>query len=151
MNLSIIWLIALVVFCVIEIATIGLTSIWFAAGALAALIASFLTDVLWVQIIVFLVVSCVALVAVRPFAKKILIPKPVPTNADRVIDTQAVVTEEIDNLKGRGAVMVNGTPWTARSEGGEIIPKGCVVKVLRIEGVKLFVEPIREESESIVG
>ena len=140
MSFSLFWLIALVVFGVIEAVTVGLASIWFAIGALAALIVSFFVGVLWVQIIVFLVVSFVALAAIRPFAKKLLVPKTEATNADRVIGAEAVVTQTIDNLKGEGAVTVGGVPWTARADrADQIIPKGTTVHVLRIEGVKLFV------------
>ena len=139
---SICWAVVLVAFLVAEGVTVGLTSIWFAAGALCALIASVFTDSLVVQVVLFLVVSLAALVLLRPFARKHLEKKLVATNADRAIGAEAVVTEEINNLEGRGAAAVSGVLWTARAEGEGVIPVGETVKVLRIEGVKLIVTPV---------
>lgn len=138
---STVWLALLIVFGLAEAATVGLVSIWFAAGSLTALLSTFFTDNIWLQITIFLVVSAITLAVVRPLARKYLTPKHIFTNADRVIDREAVVIEEIDNLKGCGAVSVGGVTWTARSDSGKIIPTGETVKVLRIEGVKLFVAP----------
>ena len=140
--MQIIWLILLIVFAASEAATVGLTSIWFAAGALAALIAALLGGPLWVQITLFLAVSLLCLAAVRPLAKRLLNSRVEPTNADRVIGAQAQVTEDIDNIHGRGAVVIRGMTWSARSQDGGPISAGTMVKVLRIEGVKVFVEPI---------
>lgn len=140
--MQIIWLILLVVFAASEAVTVGLTSIWFAAGALVALIAALLGGPLWVQLTLFLAVSLLCLAAVRPLAKKHLNSRVEPTNADRVIGAQAQVTEDIDNIHGRGAVIIRGMTWSARSEDGGTIAAGTMVKVLRIEGVKVFVEPI---------
>ena len=136
---SAIWLVLLVAFAVVEALTVGLVSVWFAAGALAALLCSFFTGNIWIQISLFLAVSLVALAILRPLARKYALPTVVPTNADRVIGRQAVVTEAIDNLNGTGVVVVFGVAWTARSEDGTPIPKGSTVTVKRIEGVKLFV------------
>ena len=140
--MQIIWLILLIVFAASEAATVGLTSIWFAAGALTALIAARLGGPLWVQITLFLAVSLLCLAAVRPLAKRLLNSRVEPTNADRVIGAQAQVTEDIDNIHGRGAVVIRGMTWSARSQDGGPISAGTMVKVLRIEGVKVFVEPI---------
>ena len=140
--MQIIWLILLIVFAASEAATVGLTSIWFAAGALTALIAALLGGPLWVQITLFLAVSLLCLAAVRPLAKRLLNSRVEPTNADRVIGAQAQVTEDIDNIHGRGAVVIRGMTWSARSQDGGPISAGTMVKVLRIEGVKVFVEPI---------
>ena len=140
--MQIIWLILLIVFAASEAATVGLTSIWFAAGALTALIAALLGGPLWVQITLFLAVSLLCLAAVRPLAKRLLNSRVEPTNADRVIGAQAQVTEDIDNIHGRGAVIIRGMTCSARSEDGGTIAAGTMVKVLRIEGVKVFVEPI---------
>ena len=137
---SIVWLVLLIVFAVGEAVTVGLTSIWFAAGALGALITSTLTENLLIQIIVFLALSLVTLLLVRPLAKKFLTPRYQATNADRVIGATALVTEEIDNLKGSGLVNISGQVWTARSAHDVVIQPGREVKVLRIEGVKVFVE-----------
>lgn len=140
--MQIIWLILLIVFAASEAATVGLTSIWFAAGALTALIAALLGGPLWVQITLFLAVSLLCLAAVRPLAKRLLNSRVEPTNADRVIGAQAQVTEDIDNIHGRGAVVIRGMTWSARSQDGGPISAGTMVKVLRIEGVKVFVAPI---------
>ena len=137
---KIVWLVLLLLFAGGEAATVGLTSIWFAAGALCALIAALLGGQLWIQIALFLAVSALCLLAVRPLAKWHLNSKVEATNADRVIGEQAQVTEDIDNIRGKGAVVIRGVTWTARSEDGSSVPAGTLVKVLRIEGVKVFVE-----------
>lgn len=138
---SVVWLALLVVFAVVEAVTVGLVSVWFAAGALVALLATFFTGNIWLQIFLFLAVSLLTMAVLRPLARKYVLPTVVPTNADRVIGREAVVTEAIDNLNGKGAVIVFGVAWTARSESGEPIPGGTTVVVKRIDGVKLFVEP----------
>lgn len=139
--MQILWLVLLVVFAASEAVTVGLTSIWFAAGALVALIAALLGGAVWIQITLFLAVSLLCLAAVRPLARRHLNNKVVPTNADRVIGAQAQVTEDIDNIHGKGAVVIRGITWSARSQDGGPISAGTMVKVLRIEGVKVFVEP----------
>ena len=143
---AIVWLILLLAFAALEGVTVGLTSIWFAAGALAALIAALLHGPLWLQIALFLVVSILCLLAVRPLARKYINTQVQPTNADRVIGAEARVTEDIDNIQGKGAVSIGGIIWTARSDRDEVIPAGSLVRVLRIEGVKVFVELIKEET-----
>ena len=143
---AIVWLILLLAFAAQEGVTVGLTSIWFAAGALAALIAALLHGPLWLQIALFLVVSILCLLAVRPLARKYINTQVQPTNADRVIGAEARVTEDIDNIQGKGAVSIGGIIWTARSDSDEVIPAGSLVRVLRIEGVKVFVELIKEET-----
>ena len=137
---TVLWLIALIVFAVGEAITVGLTSVWFAVGALGALIAAGFGAALWLQVVVFLALSGVTLLLVRPLAKKFLTPRYQATNADRVIGATALVTEEIDNLKGSGLVNISGQVWTARSAHDVVIQPGREVKVLRIEGVKVFVE-----------
>ena len=138
---KLVWLVLLLIFAASEAATVGLTSIWFAAGALAALIAALLGGALWIQITLFLAVTLLCLAAVRPLAKKHLNSRVERTNADRAIGQEALVTEAIDNLNGKGAVVVFGVAWTARSEDGTPIAEGTTVTVNRIEGVKLFVSP----------
>ena len=137
---KIVWLVLLLLFAGAEAATVGLTSIWFAAGALCALIAALLGGSLWIQMTLFLAVSSLCLLAVRPLAKRHLNSKVEATNADRVIGEQAQVTEDIDNIRGKGTVVIRGVTWTARSEDGSPVPAGSLVRVLRIEGVKVFVE-----------
>ncbi len=140
MTMSLFWLAALIVFGVVEAVTVGLASIWFAAGALVALVISALNDSLWLQIVAFAAVSLISMLLARPLARKYLIPKVQPTNADRIIGAEAVVTEEVDNLRGQGLVSVAGNIWSARSDQEHtVIPLGTKVRVLRIEGVKVFV------------
>ena len=134
------WAIAVVAFVIAEIVTVQLVSIWFAAGALVALLLSLVGGELWLQFTCFLVVSLVLLALTRPLAKKYVNAHTTPTNADRLIGADCVVTEEIDNLRGTGAVSVDGKVWTARLETPDgKAPKGTVVKALRIEGVRLIV------------
>ena len=136
---SAIWLILLVVLVAGEAITVGLTFIWFAAGALGGLIVSVLGGAIWLQVVVFLVLSAVTLILVRPAAAKLLTPGISPTNADRVLSQIALVTEEIDNIAETGQVKLFGQVWSARSENGDIIPVQSRVRILRIEGVKVFV------------
>lgn len=140
LNMTFVWLIAMVGLLVVEAIVPGLVSIWFAAGALVALLLSLIGVDLWLQFICFLVVSLSLLALTRPLAKKYVNARTTPTNADRLIGADCVVTEEIDNLKGTGAVSVDGKVWSARMEAQDgKAPKGTVVKALRIEGVRLIV------------
>ena len=150
-TMTTVWVVLIVVFLVVEGATAGLTSIWFAAGALAALAAVFLDASVWLQIAVFLVVSVIALIATRPLAKKYVNKKAEPTNADKVIGGNAAVTERIDNFAGTGAVTVSGRLWTARSATDEPIEAGTLTVVRRIEGVKLIVEPATAAANTVQG
>ena len=145
---SICWLAALIVLLIVEAVTVGLVSLWFAFGALAALITSFFTHNIWVQFGVFLAVSLVSLLIIRPLARRYVTPRQVPTNADRAVGAEGVVTQVIDNLKATGQVSVKGAVWTARAEGETVIPAGATVKVLRIEGVKLIVAPVTAACQS---
>lgn len=138
------WLGAIVFFGVVEGVTAGLVSIWFVLGAAAALIAALLNATLTAQFAVFLIVSALALVATRPLVKKLRAGKPVPTNLDRVIGSAGRVTETVDNSIASGAVYVDGKTWTARSADGSILPKGQMVRIVKMEGVKLFVEKSNE-------
>lgn len=139
-NMTLFWLIAFVVLLIVEGIVPGLVSIWFAAGALAALLVSLFSDLLWLQILVFLAVSLVLLVLTRPLAKKYVNSRVTPTNADRIVGSDCVVVEEIDNLRGVGAVSADGKVWTARMDTVDgKAPKGAIVKVVRIEGVRLIV------------
>ncbi|MGI6025721.1 MAG: NfeD family protein [Candidatus Scatomorpha sp.] len=140
-NMSIVWVVLMVVFLVVEAATAGLTCIWFAIGSLAALIAALFGAQIWLQVVWFLVISFVTLYFTRPLVKKYVNSRSQPTNADMVIGKEALVTEDIDNVEATGAVSVGGKVWTARSADGVQIKAGAVVNVLRIEGVKLIVEP----------
>lgn len=141
MSMQTVWLVLLIVFAGVEGITAGLVSVWFCAGSLVALIATWLGAGLPVQIALFVIVSLVAMALVRPLARKWVQPKLVKTNADRILEQEAVVLEDIDNLRGTGQVKVGGSIWTARSAKDEVIPKGTLVRVERIEGVKAIVCP----------
>ena len=146
-NMTFVWIAAIVIFGIAEAATAGLVSIWFVAGAVAALVATELGAALWLQFATFLVVSILALTATRPLARKMLDKTIVPTNADRVLHHEAKVTETVDNENATGAVYIDGKTWTARSEDGNIIPKGKMARIVRMEGVKLYVRESKEPSE----
>ena len=135
-----VWLTALVAFVVIEIATMGLTTIWFAGGAIIALALAMLDTSFYVQLGAFLVVSIVLLVCTRPLAVKYFNGAREKTNIDSMIGKQAIVVTEIDNLKEEGQVILNGMEWSARAyKDGRVIPTGAVVEVKEIQGVKLMV------------
>ncbi len=135
----ILWLAALVFFLILEGATAQLVSIWFVIGAAAALVVSLLHGQLWLQITVFVVVSAAALILTRPIVRKLTKGRVLPTNADRILGTECLVTEAIDNITGTGAIAVDGKTWTARSADGSDIPEGTLVTVQAIEGVKAIV------------
>lgn len=139
---KIIWLILLIAFVMAEAATVSVVSLWFAAGALAALIAAMLGAQLWLQVVLFAVVSAVLLVALRPWIKKFFTPKLTRTNVDAVIGKEALVTVAIDNIQATGQIKLGGVEWTARSTDGAPIAVGTRVRVDKIEGVKVFVTPL---------
>ena len=145
--MKLIWAGLLIAFIIGEGITVGLTSIWFAAGSLGALICALLDAPLWLQITLFIVISALSLLAIRPIAHKYFNTKVEPTNADRIIGTEAVVIEDIHNLQATGAVRIGGMTWSARSEHDVPITAGTLVRVLRIEGVKVYVEVIKKEDE----
>ena len=146
MSMTTFWIIAMVVFLVIEAVTVGIVSVWFAIGALFAMVTAMLGANLWVQITVFLVVSAIALYFTRPLVKKFVNNKVEPTNADMLIGKECRVVETIDNLSGTGAVYVDGKTWTARSESDEVIPEGTLVTAKSIDGVKLIVAAPEKET-----
>lgn len=142
MNLTVIWLIALAVFIVIELVTLALTTIWFAGGALIAAVAAAFSAPLWLQIILFFLVSLVLLWFTRPLAVRYFNKDRVRTNVESMIGMQAIVTSEIYNLEGIGEVKVGGQEWSARTlYEGMRLPVGMVVVVRQVSGVKLIVEP----------
>ena len=143
---AIFWLIVVITCIVVEILTLGLTTIWFAGGALIAFIAALLSAPLWLQIILFVVVSAVMLLFTRPFAVKYINKGAVKTNYESMSGRVGEVVEQIDNLKATGCVRVSGQDWTARSVAEEeMIPVGSEVVVQKIEGVKLIVTPVKKE------
>lgn len=144
---AIFWLIVLLGCIFVEIATVSLTSIWFAAGALIAMIAAMLKLTLWQQVALFVVVSALCLLALRPLVRKFFTPRLTRTNVDAVIGTEGIVQEDIDNIASQGRIKLGAMEWTARSSSGAKIPAGSIVKVDRIEGVKAFVTPVAVEEE----
>lgn len=136
----VIWLIILAVMLVLEIISLGLTTIWFCVGAIGAAIAAALGLGILVQVLVFFVLSVVAMVLFRPIAVKFFNKEKEKTNIDEVIGKVAVVTKEIDNEMALGEVQLNGLGWTARSGDGSVIPAGERVTVVSVEGVKLIVK-----------
>ena len=141
-----IWLALAVVFLVTEAMTVTMTSLWFAAGCLAALVVGLLGGSWGLQLGAALVVSAVLLACLRPIAQKYFTPKITKTNVDSIIGAQGLVTAPIDNIVAQGQVKLNGMEWTARSTSGEIIPVGTLVKVDKIEGVKVFVTPVQVDA-----
>ena len=146
--MSLIWLAAVIVTAIAEGVTVGLVSIWFTAGALAALIVSLFWDSVMGQLVVFLVVSGLSMALLRPLARKYLATEKEATNADRTVGQKVLVTEEIDGLRGTGAVKVRDLVWTAHSADGRVIPVGTVVVVERIEGAHVIVSPADNGKES---
>ena len=139
-SMPVVWLIAMVVLLIVEGIVPGLISIWFALGALAALLSALLHAPLWLQLVWFFVVSIASLALTRPLVRKYVNGRVKPTNADMIIGKECVVTEEIDNIRGTGAVSVSGKVWTARMENdADTAAVGEVLLILRIEGVKLIV------------
>lgn len=140
---AIIWLVLLVGFLAVEGACpIHLVSIWFAVGALAALVAAVAGGEIWLQILLFFVISAGLLLSFLPIVKKCLTPKLTATNVDSLIGSTGRVTAEIDNENARGQVKLGAMEWSARSASGEKIPAGTLIRVDRIEGVKVFVTPV---------
>ena len=137
---SICWLAVFVLLIVNELATMGLTTIWFAGGAVAGFIASMLGANVVIQAVVFFVVSIVLLIFTRPFAVRYINSNKTKTNIDGLIGQEALVLEEINNIRETGCARLEGKEWTARSVDDSVIPADTVVIVERIEGVKLIVK-----------
>jgi membrane protein implicated in regulation of membrane protease activity len=145
---AIIWFVLMVVFLIAEAACpFHLISVWFAVGALAATVVALLGGAVWLQVTVFLVVSAALLASLWPLVKRVLKPNLVKTNVDALINAQGYVTATIDNLAATGQVKLGAMEWTARSTSGDPISTGTLVKVDRIEGVKVFVTPVRVTAE----
>ncbi len=139
------WLALLIILLVIEFATVGLATIWFAGGALVAFVLAAMNVNFWIQVIVFLLLSLVLLFFTRPFAVKYINSRRTRTNSEELIGQTVKVTQRIDNRSAEGQVFVNGLEWTARAvSDDQIIENGALVTVIRIEGVKLIVEPAQE-------
>ena len=143
---AIIWLVLMVVFLIVEGASVSMVSLWFGAGALAALIVALIGGEIWLQILVFFTVSIVLLAALRPLARKYFTPKLSKTNVDSVLGSTGTVLIDIDNVAAQGQVKLASMEWTARSTSGDPIPAGTLIRVDRIEGVKVFVSPLQVEA-----
>ncbi|MCC8168523.1 MAG: NfeD family protein [Clostridiales bacterium] len=140
------WLVLLIVFLAVELVTIGLTSIWFAAGALVALVIAGFGGGIGIQAAAFLAVSIILIAATRPFAQRIINSRTQKTNKDALIGTEIVIREPVNNRAQTGTAFADGKEWTVRStEDGEVLEEGTLAKVVSISGVKLIVERIRRE------
>lgn len=137
---TIFWLMTFVVLLVVEIVTLGLTTVWFALGAIAAFLAAYVGASVLVQIIVFLIVSVVLLIVTRPIVMKHFNQKRERTNAESLIGQKAIVIETIDSIHGVGRVEVNGMEWAAKTDESGLIEKDTIVSIKGIQGVKLIVE-----------
>ncbi|MCL2053756.1 MAG: NfeD family protein [Oscillospiraceae bacterium] len=138
--MTVFWIVIIAVALVLEAATVSLISVWFAAGAVAALIASSLTDSVLIQFIVFTLVSVVCVIYTRPFLKKFMQGKRTPTNSELNIGKSAIVIEEIDNERGLGRVKLDGVDWRAISGGNEVITVNTSVIVTEVQSAKLIVK-----------
>ncbi len=141
---SIVWLGLMVVLLFIEASTVSLVSVWFGAGALAALIASLCGAQLWLQVTLFFGIAIVLLLCLRPVFQKVLKPRQVATNVDAHIGARCYVTADIDNLEAKGQIKLGAMEWAARSTNGDPIAAGTLVQVDKIEGVRAFVTPVNE-------
>lgn len=137
-----VWLGLVILFLIAEGATVSLVSLWFAAGAVVAMFAALLGAGIWLQTGLFLVVSGALLLMLRPIVRRYLVPKITPTNVDSLVGSTGLVTEAIDNVTASGQVKLGAMEWTARSTTGENIPQGALIRVDRIEGVKVYVTPV---------
>ena len=147
---SIIWLVLMVIFLIAEALTVSMISLWFAAGAVVALLLSLLQLQIWLQVLLFFLVSGALLACLRPLVRRHVTPKLTPTNVDAIVGTRCMVTAEIDNVCAAGQVKLNGIEWSARSVTGQIIPEGTLVRVERVEGVKVFVIPVEKRARAEV-
>lgn len=141
---AIIWLVLMIFFIFIEASTVSIVSLWFAFGALVAMIVSFFGAEIWLQILLFAAVSCILLAALRPLVHKYFTPKLIRTNVDAIIGQTGIVLEKIDNISAQGKVKLGAVEWSARSTAQESIEPGTKVTVDRVEGVKVFVTPVKE-------
>lgn len=144
---TIIWLVLMIVFLIAEAATVVTISLWFAGGALVALVASLLGAPLWLQVALFFLVSAALLGSLRGIVRKHFTPKLERTNVDAIIGSSGYVTAEIDNIKATGTVKLGAMEWSARATAGAPIAVGTLVKVDKIEGVKVFVTPAEVPAE----
>ena len=146
---AIFWLGAMIVFLLAEAATVTLVSIWFAAGALAAIVVALLGGGIGLQVVVFLAVAALMLISLRGVVRKFIRPKIVRTNVDALAGTTGFVTTPLNNVAALGQVKLNGMEWSARSTDGSHISEGTLVKVDRVEGVKVFVSLAAQPAQTL--
>ncbi len=138
------WLALMFAFIVVEASTVSVVSLWFAAGALVAMITDILGGPIWLQVFLFVAVSGVLLLLLRPITKKYFTPKLTRTNVDAVVGTMGMVLEDIDNTAATGRVKLGAMEWSARSTKDEVIPAGTLIRADKVEGVKVFVTVVKE-------
>lgn len=141
---AVVWLVLLLFFILAEAATVTIVSLWFAVGALVAMIASMLGAQVWLQTVLFVGVSLILLLSLRPITRKYFTPRLVKTNVDSLPGSQGLVITKIDNVTSQGQVKLGAMEWTARSTTGQVIEVGTRIRVDRIEGVKVFVSEVQE-------
>lgn len=136
-----IWMALMVLFAAVEAATVSLVSLWFVGGSLAAMVVCLLGGSPLLQVLSFVLVSAALLACLRPFVRKFVTPQKTATNADLALGREAYLTETVDNLRGTGALKLDGREWSVRSMDGRVLPEGTLVKVVKLEGVRLYVQP----------
>ena len=139
---AVVWFVLMVFFLLLEAGTVALVSTWFAVGALAAMIAALCGGPVWLQCVLFFVISVLLLLCLRGILRKYITPKLVRTNVDSIVGTEGLVTARIDNVLSAGQVKLGGMEWSARSTTGEVIEPGERIRVDRVEGVKVYVTPV---------
>lgn len=145
-SMIVIWLAILILMLIIELFSMGLTTVWFAGGALVACLSAIFNAPIWLQVVVFLVVSGILLWFTRPLAVKYFNKSRKKTNIESMIDREAIVMTDINNLEETGLIKIGGIEWTARAERiGDEIKAGTVVRVVEVEGVKLIVRPVDDK------
>ncbi len=144
-QMTIFWIFIAIVMGVVEASTMSLVSVWFCLGAIAAMITAIITPSVFIQSVVFVIVTAVSLVATKPLVKKVTKGEFTPTNADRIIGREAIVTQTIDPIKGAGQVSIGGQIWSAKNEHSTEIKEKTIVIVTKISGVHAIVRPKEEE------
>lgn len=148
--MSVVWLVLIIAFMVVEAVTYQLICIWFAFGSIGALIASLITDNTVCQAVVFVVISAVSLIALRPAAKRIFKPRGLKTNVEGLIGKEVVITRDVNNLTAVGQGKINGMVWSVRSADDTEIKQGSTAIVERVEGVKLIVRKSGSADEAVI-
>ena len=146
-HVWVLWVIGAVLLAILELMTQNLVAVWFIGGCLAGVVTDLLGWNVWLQFLAFVVVSALLVAGIRPFVSKYVVPKIIPTNTDTLIGKEAYLTEAIDNLRGTGALRIEGKEWSARSATGELLSEGTLVRIVALEGVKVLVERVPVPAE----